>query len=352
MSKKYQLAVFIGRMQPFHNGHLHVIREGFKIAENVLVLFGDSGGPRTVKNPFTPPQRGDMLVGACKGLRLPNTPYWDTVLDHPNDQIWISRVNDAVSAHMSSAGLTGKVAIIGHHKDTTSDYINWFPKYDTVEIPYQSLGMDLLTNIDATKIREFYFQDQLIYACGSVPQSTLKTLAALRQDPSVVSLFGEYSYIQKYKKSWEHVPYPVTFVTVDAVVVQSGHVLLVRRAATPGKGTLALPGGFVDQGERLFDASLRELKEETGIALQDDVLKRCYVDKEIYDDPNRSLRGRTITTAFLYKLSDSADLPKLKGGHDPDGGTDRAMWVPINELTPENMFEDHYFIVQDMLQKL
>lgn len=348
--KKYQLAVFIGRMHPFHNGHLHIVREGFKIAERVLVLFGDSGGPRTIKNPFTIGQRAGMMAVSCYEAEV-GDPSYAAVYDHPNDQVWISRVNSEIS-HALLEGPVGKVAIIGHHKDSSSDYINWFPQYDTLEIPYQSLGLRVDESIDATKIREFFFQDQLVYARGSVPPATFNALVNLREDMVVKELFKEYAYIQKYKKSWDHVPYPVTFVTVDALVVQSGHVLLVRRAASPGRGTLALPGGFVDQNERLFDASIRELKEETGIALQEEVLKRCYVTKEIYDDPGRSLRGRTITTAFLYKLNDASPMPKLKGGQDPDGGTDRAIWVPINELTPENMFEDHYFMIQDLLQKL
>ena len=349
--KKYKLAVFIGRMQPFHNGHMHVVREGFKIADNVLVLFGDSGGPRTIKNPFTPKQRAQMLLASCdnEGLRDPS-PCWGTVYDHPNDQVWISRINDEIAAWMGD--MKGKVAIIGHNKDSSSDYINWFPQYTTFDIPYQILDMEFKANIDATKIREFYFQDQLVYTRGTVPSATFQTLASLRNDECIKSLFDEYEYIQKYKKAWSVAPYPVTFSTVDAVVVQSGHVLLVRRAASPGKGTLALPGGFLDHNERLFDGAIRELIEETGINLQESVLKRCNVAKEIFDDPNRSLRGRTISTAFLFKLNDAAPLPTLRGGNDPDGGTDKAFWLPINELTPANMFEDHYFIIETMLQKL
>ncbi|MGI9055864.1 MAG: bifunctional nicotinamide-nucleotide adenylyltransferase/Nudix hydroxylase, partial [Pyrinomonadaceae bacterium] len=60
-------------------------------------------------------------------------------------------------------------------------------------------------------------------------------------------LKGEFEYIQKYKEDtqFKNVPYAPVFFTTDAVVVQSGHVLVVRRKVHPGKGLLALPGGFL-----------------------------------------------------------------------------------------------------------
>ncbi len=58
----------------------------------------------------------------------------------------------------------------------------------------------------------------------------------------------ELEHVKAYKKAWEAAPYPVKHVTVDAVVEQSGHVLVVKRRAEPGKGLLALikdDGGFL-----------------------------------------------------------------------------------------------------------
>jgi bifunctional NMN adenylyltransferase/nudix hydrolase len=191
-----------------------------------------------------------------------------------------------------------------------------------------------------------------MYTRSVVPEATYNFLVDWSLTATAMNLKAEYEYIQSYKKSWEVAPYPVIFSTADAVVIQSGHVLLVRREKEIGAGLLALPGGFVEQKDTLFQTALKELKEETGIKLQDEVLERCYKAKEIFDDPGRSLRGRTITTAFLFKLNDACDLPKLNPGKDPDGGTIDAMWVPLNEVKRETMFEDHYFIIQTMLGKL
>ena len=60
--KKYNLAVYIGRFQPYHNGHVKVIEDGLKIADRVLVLVGSSNSPRTEKNPFTFEERKEILV--------------------------------------------------------------------------------------------------------------------------------------------------------------------------------------------------------------------------------------------------------------------------------------------------
>lgn len=132
---------------------------------------------------------------------------------------------------------------------------------------------------------------------------------------------------------------------MDAVVIQSGHILLIERRASPGKGLWALPGGFVDPGERLQDACLRELREETRLKVPAPVLRGSIKRTRVYDDPYRSARGRTITHGFYIELEPNAELPKVKGGDDAK----TARWVPLGELDPQCMFEDHYFVIQDML---
>ncbi|NCV82699.1 MAG: NUDIX domain-containing protein, partial [Actinobacteria bacterium] len=77
----------------------------------------------------------------------------------------------------------------------------------------------------------------------------------------------EREFIASYKKQYESLPYPPIFVTADAVVIQSGHVLMIKRRSEPGRGLWALPGGFVNANtdKSVEDAAIRELREETGI---------------------------------------------------------------------------------------
>ena len=173
-------------------------------------------------------------------------------------------------------------------------------------------------------------------------------LKEFRKTPHYQYILSEYEHIRTYKKSWAAAPYPPIFVTVDAVVVQSGHVLVVRRGAAPGKGLWAMPGGFVNQDERIRDAVIRELREETGIKVPDPVLRGSIVEQDVFDDPNRSARGRTITHAFLIKLKDDVALPRVKGMDDAD----KARWIAIADLRREDFFEDHYDIIQNMIARI
>ena len=81
-------------------------------------------------------------------------------------------------------------------------------------------------------------------------------------------------------------------LTVDAIVPRRGRVLLVRRGRPPFEGSWALPGGFVEVGETVEAAVVRELAEETG--LRGKVTRLVGV----YSDPGRDPRGHTITVVF------------------------------------------------------
>jgi len=174
-------------------------------------------------------------------------------------------------------------------------------------------------------------------------------LERFRTQPEFAQLKAEAEFIAAYRKAWAAAPYPVTFVTVDAVVVHSGHILLVRRRSEPGRGLWALPGGFVEQDERLDAACIRELREETGLKLPEPVLRGSIKDRQVFDHPTRSLRGRTITHACLFNFP-TGELPRVKGSDDAD----KARWVPLNEFAQMRnvMFEDHFEIAYHFLGKL
>ena len=174
-------------------------------------------------------------------------------------------------------------------------------------------------------------------------------MKAFMMSPAYEQLVREQEFQIAHDKMWEGAPYTPTFITVDAVVIQSGHVLLVRRRSEPGRNLFAIPGGYLNPGERIVDGAIRELREETKIKVPAPVLKGSIKSSEVFDKPDRSLRGRIVTHAFLIELP-PGDLPKVKGSDDAD----KAKWVPLSVFNKmrDQMFEDHFLIIQQMIGEL
>jgi 8-oxo-dGTP diphosphatase len=101
--------------------------------------------------------------------------------------------------------------------------------------------------------------------------------------------------------------YPRPAVTADIVIVtleEKPRVLLIQRKHDPFVGCWALPGGFVDEGERLVDAARRELLEETSV--EDVELEQLHA----FGDPGRDPRGWTVTITFLARVPPASLKPK------------------------------------------
>ncbi len=349
MPTAYDFAVFIGRFQPFHSGHLKVVQEGLSRAEKLIVLIGSAWQPRNTRNPWTHQEREAMIrdcLSESQNARLLCLPLMDSPY---NDEIWVrnvqSSVQGLVTAHYTTPHRAATIALIGHHKDQTGFYLNLFPQW-------HSISVDNHQQISATPLRETYFTGepkaaiQQFITEEKLPESTGAYLVNFAENNTgYQQVRDEIQFITRYQQAWAAAPYAPTFVTVDAVVVQSGHVLLIERRANPGKGLWALPGGFLDPGERLLDACIRELREETKLKVPTTVLKGSVKRQSVYDDPHRSARGRTITHGVYIELEPNSALPKVKGSDDAK----HARWIPLSELDPMHMFEDHYFIIQDML---
>ena len=108
----------------------------------------------------------------------------------------------------------------------------------------------------------------------------------------------------------------------------------------------------MNQSERLEEGVIRELREETKLKVAKRVLEGSIKHKHttVFDAPNRSLRGRTITNAFLIDLDSQPKLPKVKGSDDAE----EAKWFPLSVVDAMGsiLFEDHKLIIQTMVAKL
>lgn len=139
----------------------------------------------------------------------------------------------------------------------------------------------------------------------------------------------ENTTIKNYAK-YKHLRKPL--LTADGVLIKKGKILLVKRKNEPWKGMYALPGGFVEYGERVEETVLREVKEETGLEAK--ILSLVGV----YSAPDRDPRGHIITVAYLL---DAPELETAKAGDDADA----VKIFEIDALPP--LASDHHKIVSD-----
>jgi bifunctional NMN adenylyltransferase/nudix hydrolase len=184
-----------------------------------------------------------------------------------------------------------------------------------------------------------------------VPAAVARYLRDFKSSVHFARLRDELFALDQNRKTYGSGP----FVAVDALVTFEGQLLLIERGNAPCKGLWALPGGFLEGSERLLSAAIRELREETRLACTTAELRAAFRDAAVFDHPQRSQRGRTITHAHYFALQASlasgtrheTTPPHVEGGDDAQA----ARWVPISQLPGmlEELCEDHFQIIDHFL---
>lgn len=354
---RFDYLIYIGRFQPFHNGHKRVVETGCAIADKVIILCGSCNVPRTIKNPFTLQERKNYIKDVFR-----NTEHKDQIVirglnDMASNSEWIIQVQNTIKALTDFDTIEDiKIGIIGHKKDDSSWYLEKL-NLEFIEVGiYTDQTNVAKKKIDSTNIRNHFFTNETSEYRNTVSAEMLSWMEDWKDKywEKYEHLQKEYKFNKEYKKLWKDAPFPVQFLTVDSVVIQNGHILLIQRKTQPGKDLWALPGGFLNENETLREGVLRELKEETKIKVSRNILKNHIKDQVPipFDNPNRSLRGRTLTHVFVFNLEadPNTGLSLVKGSDDAKD----AKWVPLNEFDnmPKEMFEDHYFIAQHFIKQL
>ncbi len=348
----FDFGVFIGRFQPLHIGHEFVVREALSRTRHLIVLVGSANVARDPRNPFTYDERRQMFELAFPGEIASGRLIIEPLGDHLYaDTAWCGEVQKRVNRIVLEVGNGGgfkthgtsdfSVCLTGYGKDASSYYLKMFPEWDNTQIDSQ------YGTFSSTDVRKNYFQRIAQVPSSILSQGVANWLDDFKLSETFRALLAEQEYLDDYPRKWGKGP----FVTADAVVVQSGHILLVERGQLPGKGLLAVPGGFVNADERIRDAAIRELREETAISdgkgQIPPAMLGSFIDESrtrVFDEPRRSLRGRVITHAYLFRLPERRKLFKVKGSDDAA----RASWYRIGDLKPEQFFEDHWSIINLM----
>ena len=132
--------------------------------------------------------------------------------------------------------------------------------------------------------------------------------------------------------------YKIPSLTADIFIFDEElNFILIKRQNDPYKDYWALPGGFVEYGESVENAAVREAKEETSIDVE-------LVDLvNVYSKPDRDPRGHTVTVAYIAK----GDMSKMKA----DSDAKEINIFSADELDDINLAFDHAQIIKDCLKK-
>lgn len=358
---KKDVAFIIGRFQPFHEGHMLLVERAFDIANNVCFILGSSDRPRSLRNPFTYGERVQIILNQDKLKDLKENVYFLKNIDYIYSEAhWKKELLNNIRNFARRHDFKDLVLL-----DHTKEY------YEFKKEPLSGLSTHIVTDTlpylkgeDKTKpLSSTYIRNELfntLFTSNKYPEYLKGTNICIDQLREV--LYQDFHYYKAYNAVYDSLPYPPVFLTVDVFLFCFNHVLLVKRKRAPGKGLLALPGGFFDANKdsTLFDAALRELKEETGIQLPEYQLKRSLIDHKILDFKYRSDRGRVISHTYCldvtnyvsedYLINKGEDLHKVPLCASDDAA--EVGFVSFKNLHPSNMFEDHFDACHSIISML
>ena len=307
-----RLAVVRGRFAPPTLSALAAIETALAKADRVAVLVSAAEQAPSCRMPWTASARTDMVRAAV-------TQFGDRVVVRPVPD-W--RYDSAAREAAEAAAIAGLGQVVEHLRLPDD------PELNTVLFERGPEGLK-----------------------GQVPESAFQAIAAFSATDAFAGFAEEYAYVHAYRRAWAAAPYPPVLVTADAVIVHipdggEPHLLLIERGGIPGRGTWALPGGFLDSDEWLIDAAFRELREETGLTLSDAEAEGALKDRAVFDAPDRSSRGRVITHGFHFVVT-GGRLPDVAGEDDAA----QARWWRVSDLYTlyGRLFEDHADIVTRFL---
>lgn len=142
-----QSALFIGRFQPFHNGHLHIVKEILKHNERVIIAIGSAELNFLPANPFTASERFQLIDEALKEAKINPKKYCIIPVNNINNYaIWVNHVNTYVPPYTKL--YTGSELV-------KACYLGKYSKNHTAnKIGPEIVHIDRVFDISATRVRE------------------------------------------------------------------------------------------------------------------------------------------------------------------------------------------------------
>lgn len=296
--KKPKKAFFIGRFQPFQNGHLSTIENIAKARDitEIIIGLGVAQHEPTVRDPFSTSARKEMI---SQSLHIKKPYQLIEIPDIDDNDRWVKHVES----------LTPKFEVVYS--------VNPLVKNLFSGAGYKVRSQPVVSDISATQVRRMMLNNQTWQKL--VPVGTARVINKINGVKILRDIVCKFIN-------------PAS--TADVIIKKNGGVVLVKRKYGPYQGQWSLPGGFIETDqESLGETAAREVKEETGLTIKLEKLKLVGV----YSQPGRDPRGHIISHVFVSLKSSG----KLAAGDD-------AKEINIFQLNklPKLAF-DHQKILED-----
>ncbi|MDB5044691.1 MAG: ADP-ribose pyrophosphatase [Deinococcus sp.] len=295
-------AVFVGRFQPPHTAHVATIVQALGQAPRVLVLLGSANLARSIRNPFSAPERARMLRAALLEMGAdPRQVRFRALPDRFDADRWAADVRWQAAQVFGPAQ---PVALVGFEKDASTAYLRWFPGWARLPVPG-------VPGLNATDIRAALFEG-LPWPSG-LPDSVRAFLTGFVLTPAFARLHAEWEAVRHLQAA---VPSGAHLHEERWVRLSAQHIWLQTRTQPIGRGLWELPGRVLSPG-----------------------VQPVAVADAIFDHPARSLVAHT--TAHVYR-----------GDPPPDSRYAASRPVPLTTAVarPRRFFEDHHVILGRLLE--
>lgn len=174
--------VFLARMQPVHNAHLHMINEALKESDKVLVVLGSENKEGMLRNPYDIKLREQMLRECLtpeqnERLDIGTLPDWSMESDTENADIW------GRYFYYNVVSRIGQKHFSLYYSDGKENLDSWFK--DTEVYPYVEYRLfersNLFDGLSATKIRQAFMNGDIEYVKQFCPESVTKRFHQLAE---------------------------------------------------------------------------------------------------------------------------------------------------------------------------